>query len=338
MKFLAPSRFLLLAAPAALFVAYLVIQRGRRKYALRFTSVDLLASVAPRRPGWQRHISAIAMLGALVLLVVAVARPARPQRVARQRATIMMVVDTSGSMASTDVSPFRLGAAQQAARHFVDGLPAGLQIGLLSFNSTAQILVAPTSDRTSVRAGIDNLQIGGATATGEAIFLALDAINSLPAPAGGTKAPAVIVLMSDGSPNVGRPGETAQQSVTNATTAAKQAHVPIDTIAFGTATGTVDIQGEVIPVPADPAAMAQIAEATGGRTFTASTASQLNSVYGQIGRAVGFDTRQHEVGDLVHGRRHSDDGPRRYRRADVESAPRLTGGVCGHSDWPLRLL
>ncbi len=295
MSFLSPSRLVLLVAPLALLVAYIVIQRARRRYAVRFTSVNLLASVAPRRTGWQRHIAAGAVLVALALLVVGVARPANAERVAKQRATIIMVVDTSGSMASTDVSPTRLQAAQQAARSFVNGLPSGLQIGLLSFNTTAQIMVAPTSDRSSVRAGIDQLQVGGGTATGDAIYLALDAIKSLPAPASGTAAPAVIVLMSDGSPNIGRQGQTAEQTVTAADTLAKQAGVAIDTIAFGTPGGTVDIQGQIISVPADPAAMAAIAEQTGGRSFTATTGGQLKSVYDQIGRAVGYDTREHEL-------------------------------------------
>ena len=295
MTFLSPGWLVLLLAPMALLGAYVLTQRARRRYTVRFTSVDLLASVAPRRPGWQRHIPAVALLGALTLLVLGVAHPSRVERVARQRATVMVAIDTSGSMASTDVSPTRLIAAQQAARGFVSGLPSGLQVGLISFDTSARVLVAPTSDRSSVKAGIDDLQVGGATATGDAINLALNAISALPPPANGQKAPAIIVLMSDGSPNVGAAGETPQQAVASADAAAKQANVPVDTIAFGTPTGTVNIQGEEIGVPADPAAMAQIAEETGGRSFTATTAGQLRSVYDQIGRAVGYDTRQHDI-------------------------------------------
>ena len=105
MSFASPWRLLLIVAPLVLLVAYIVVQRTRRKYALRFTSVDLLASVAPRRPGWQRHVSAVLMLVALLALVVGLARPTRSVRVAKQRGTIMLAIDTSGSMAATDVTP-----------------------------------------------------------------------------------------------------------------------------------------------------------------------------------------------------------------------------------------
>jgi Ca-activated chloride channel family protein len=293
--FLSPGWLVLLLAPVALLAAYVLAQRARRRYTVRFTSVDLLASVAPRRPGWQRHIPAIALLGAITLLVLGVAHPSRAERVARQRATVVVAIDTSGSMASTDVSPTRLIAAQRAARRFVSGLPSGIQVGLLSFDSTARMLVTPTADRTSVRAGIDQLQVGGATATGDAINLALNAISALPPTADGKKTPALIVLMSDGSPNVGNAGQTPAQAVSAADAAAKQANVPIDTIAFGTPDGVVNVQGQMIGVPADPAAMAQIAEETGGRSFTATSASQLTAVYDQIGRAVGYDTHQHDI-------------------------------------------
>ena len=130
MSFASPLRLLLIVVPLALLGAYIVVQRLRRKYALRFTSVDLLASVAPRRPGWQRHVSAALMLFALLALVVGLAGPTRKGRVARQRGTIMLAIDTSASMSATDVSPSRLSAAEDAARRFVDKLPRGLKVGL----------------------------------------------------------------------------------------------------------------------------------------------------------------------------------------------------------------
>ncbi|GAC1368780.1 MAG: hypothetical protein NVSMB32_13840 [Actinomycetota bacterium] len=101
--------------------------------------------------------------------------------------------------------------------------------------------------------------------------------------------------MSDGSPTIGSPGQTPAQSAETAASAAKQAGVKVHTIAYGTASGTLVIQGQTIPVPADPAAMARIAALSGGETFTAETGSQLNSVYGQIGRAVGYDVHRREI-------------------------------------------
>jgi Ca-activated chloride channel family protein len=293
MTFLSSWRLLFLAAPVALLLAYLAIQRHRRKVVVRFTSVDMLSSVAPHRPGWQRHIPAAGLLLAVVLLVVGFAQPSQVQRTPKQRATVMLVVDTSGSMIATDVRPSRLGAAKAAARGFVNSLPAGVQLGLEQFSTNAQVMVVPTSDRSSTLAAIDQLQANGGTATGDAIQLALKAIAALPPGKDGKAAPAAIVLMSDGSPTL--PQDSPQQAVQDATAAAKAANVKVDTIAFGTANGVAMINGEPIPVAYDPAAMAQIAKDTGGKTFTAQSASQLKSVYNQIGRIVGFDVHRHEI-------------------------------------------
>ena len=301
MNFEEPWRLAILAAPVALLLAYVVAQRSRRKYALRFTSVDLLASVAPKRPGWQRHVSAALMLAAVSALVFGFAKPTATKKVARQRGTVLLAIDTSGSMAATDVSPSRLVAAQTAARRFVTGLPAGLKVGLLQFDSTARVLVAPTSDHTPVLAAVDALSIGGGTATGSAIDSALAAATALPAGADGKKAPAAVVLMSDGSPTIGRAGQSPEETVAAATAAAKKAGVPIDTIAFGTSGGTVTIQGESVPVPADPQAMAKIASGSGGKSFTATTGNQLNAVYDQIRRTVGFDTVRTDITEWFIG-------------------------------------
>jgi Ca-activated chloride channel family protein len=293
--FLSSWRLVLLVGPVALLATYVAVQRARRRTIVRFTTVDMLASVAPRRPGWQRHISAAALLAALVALVVGFAQPARALRTPRQRATVILTLDTSGSMIAGDVAPTRLAAAQEAARGFVSALPSGVQLGLVAFSTTASVLVSPTSDRTTVLAAISRLQAGGGTATGDAIQLALNAIATTPPGADGKAAPAAIVLMSDGTPTIGRGDQSPAEAVTSAAAAAKQAGVRINTIAFGTPDGAVDVQGQVIPVPSDPAAMAQIASESGGRTFTAQTASQLKSVYSQIGRVVGYDVHLHEI-------------------------------------------
>ena len=272
-----------------------MVQRARRKLVVRFTSVGMLASVAPRRSGWQRHIPAGALLAALALLVIGFAQPASATRTPRQRATVILTLDVSGSMISNDVAPSRLGAAQEAARGFVRALPAGVQLGLVSFASTANVLVQPTADRTTVVAAINGLRAGGGTATGEAVLLSLDAINALAVGSDAKKAPAAIVLMSDGSPTVGHNGLSPLESVASATAAAKQAGVKVNTIAFGTEAGQIVLGGRSLAVPWDPVAMAQIASDSGGRTFTAQTAGQLKSVYSQIGRVVGYDVRRHEI-------------------------------------------
>jgi Ca-activated chloride channel homolog len=295
MTFLVSWRLVFIAAPVILLLAYLLAQRSRRQAAVRFSSVDLLASVAPKRPGWQRHVPAAVFLGALVVFVLAFAQPARLISTPKQRATVVLTLDTSGSMVATDVSPIRLAAAQQAARDFVNALPPGVQIGLVDFSTTASVLAAPTSDRATVVAAINGLSAGGGTATAAAIKLSVQTVTSVPVGKGGQKAPGTMVLMSDGSPNIGENGMTAAASVATETAAAKAAGVKINTIAFGTANGTVTIQGELIPVPADPAAMAQIASATGGRTFSAQSADQLKSVYNEIGRVVGYNVAHRDI-------------------------------------------
>ncbi len=295
MTFLVSWRLVFIAAPVVLFLAYLWAQRSRRKAAVRFSTVDLLASVAPKRPGWQRHVPAAAFLGAVLVFVLAFAQPARLISTPKQRATVVLTLDTSASMVATDVAPSRLAAAQQAAREFVKALPSGVQIGLVDFSTSASVLAAPTSDRSTIMAAIDGLQAGGGTATAAAIKLSVQAITAVPVGKANQKAPGTIVLMSDGSPTIGENGASASASVNTEAAAAKTAGVKINTIAFGTPNGTISISGEVIPVPADPAAMSQIASATGGHTFTAQTANQLRSVYNEIGRVVGYNVQHRDI-------------------------------------------
>jgi Ca-activated chloride channel family protein len=295
MTFLASWRLVFIVAPLALLAAYLMAQHSRRKAAVRFSTVDLLASVAPRRPGWQRHLPAVAFLVALSTFVLAFAQPARLVRTPKQRATVVLTLDISGSMVATDVSPTRLAAAQEAARKFVQALPRGVQVGLVSFSTSASVLVAPTTDRATLVSAINSLQAGGGTATAAAINLSVKAITSVPVAKDNKKAPGTVVLMSDGSPTIGENGMSPVASATSEASAAKAAGVKINTIAFGTTSGTVTIGGELIPVPADPATMAQIASASGGRTFSAKSADQLKSVYNEIGRAVGYDVHHKDV-------------------------------------------
>jgi Ca-activated chloride channel family protein len=295
MTFLSGDRLWLLVAPLLLAAAYVVMQRARHRVAVRFTDVDLLSSVLPRRSGWQRHIAAVLLLATLVLLTVGFARPASTIRTPKKSATIILALDTSASMAATDVVPDRLAAAKAEAQAFVRGLPTGLRVGLVTFDTDARVVVPATTERAGVQAAIAALQTGAGTATASAIDLSLTAIKAVPKAANGKPLPAAIVLMSDGSPTIGRNGETPAAAVDTEAGAAKQAGVPIDTIAFGTAEGTVTIRGQEIPVPSDPAAMARIAQESGGKSFTAKSATQLRSVYDQIGRAVGYDVHKHEV-------------------------------------------
>ncbi|HET7489255.1 MAG TPA: VWA domain-containing protein [Acidimicrobiales bacterium] len=290
MKFLAAERLWLLLVVAGLVAAYLYLQSRRKQYAVRFTNLELLESVAPKRPGWRRHAPAGAMALALALLVVGLARPTRSERVPKEAATVMLVVDVSASMQATDVSPTRLQAAREAAVSFVGDLPERLRVGLVSFDRTTRVISPPTTDHESVKNGIQSLTTGPGTAAGDAILVALDAITASGG-AGTTKGKqtAAIVLLSDGVTTVGTPVDEAAQ-------AASEQGVPVTTIAFGTQDGTVDIGGRLIPVPADPASMESLAKATGGASFEAVSGKELKGVYAKIGTRVGYTTERREIG------------------------------------------
>jgi Ca-activated chloride channel family protein len=288
--FAEPTRLWLLLGVVALAISFVVLQRRQATYAVRFTNLALLDSVAPKRPGYRRWVPAILMLLALAGMVGAFAKPAREVRVPRERATIMMAIDTSLSMEATDVTPTRLKAAQNAAKEFVRILPPRLNVGLVTFNGTAVVKVAPTQDREELLAAIDQLRLGERTAIGEAIYASLDAIKTAPKAGNGERVPARIVLMSDGETTSGRPDAQAAA-------AAKKAKVPVSTIAFGTADGVIELPGQdgPIPVPVNPAALAKVANATNGTAFTAATANELKRVYEDIGSSVGYTTELKDI-------------------------------------------
>src|SRR5579885_2256947 len=294
LTFLSGARLWFLVVVAALIAAYVVMQLRRKEYAVRFTNLNLLDSIAPKRPSWRRHIPAAAFVLSLIALVTAFAQPARPVKVPRERATVVMAIDTSLSMEATDVQPNRLVAAQEAAKAFVDIVPSRLNIGLVSFSGTAQVLVSPTTDHALLKRGIDTFQLGPRTAIGEAIFASLAAIQSVPAEPGQAPAPGRIVLMSDGETTVGRPNDAASK-------AASDAKVQVSTIAFGTNDGTVAVEGRNIPVPVNHDALSQIADATGGKAFEAATAKELRRVYENIGSSIGYRTEQREITSWMVG-------------------------------------
>ncbi len=293
MSFLQPAWLFVLLAPLAMLVVYVVLQRRRPDYAVRFTNLELLDKVAPKRPGWRRHVTAGVFLLALAALIVAVARPARDVQVPVERATVIVAIDTSLSMDATDVAPTRLEAAQAAAKRFVDLLPPRVNLGLVTFNGAAQVRVTPTTDRDAVVRAVDGLELGESTATGEAIFTALQAIEDMPDNGAEDPAPARIVLMSDGTRTVGR-------SEADASAAAVEAGVPVSTIAFGTPDGTIEYTDAttpptVIPVPVDEESLQTIADDTGGSFFTAATEQELSAVFDDIGSSVGHETAQREI-------------------------------------------
>jgi Ca-activated chloride channel family protein len=285
--FLAPGRLWLLAIVPVLVASYVWQQRRRRQTgAVRFANLGLLKSVAPKRSSWRRHVPAAAVALSLTGLLLGFARPSGAVQVPKEAATVMLVIDTSASMMATDVDPSRLDAAITAAQSFVDDLPPQIEVGLVSFDRSARMLSAPTTDHEAVQQQIAGLTLGPGTAAGEALAVALSAIEDAAA-ADGTNEGAAIVLLSDGVTTIGRP-------VVDVAQIAADRGIPVSTIAFGTPDGIVEVQGNTIAVPADPDTMAAVAETTSGRFFEADSSDELEKVYEDIGTRVGYETQQRE--------------------------------------------
>jgi len=293
-SFSEPWWLLLLIAVAALVAGYLVLLRRRRRDIVRFTNLALLEKVAPRRPGWWRHVPVALLLIAMVLLTVALAGPMGERKVPRNKATVVLVIDVSLSMQATDVEPTRLAAAQAAAKSFADQLTPGINLGLITFAGTAAVLVSPTTDRETVRRAVDGLRLSESTATGEAIFAALQSVESFSQSLGGGDGPppARIVLMSDGKQTIPGPeGEEEQRGSFTAASKAAEAKVPVSTISFGTRYGTIEVDGRRQQVAVDDESMRQIAQLSGGQAFTAASEEELKEVYADLSEQIGYETR-----------------------------------------------
>src|SRR5687768_13156928 len=299
MLFSQPWWRLCLFVVGALVVGYFVLLGRRRRDVVVFTNLELLDTVAPKRPGWYRHLPAAALITAVAVLTIALAGPMAEARVPRNRATVVLVIDVSLSMQATDVEPSRLAAAQAAAKSFADQLTPGINLGLVTFAGTAAVLVSPTTDREPVKRAVDNLRLAESTATGEAIFAALQSVETFTQAIAGASdegpPPARIVLMSDGKQTVPggvTPEEEPRGSFT-AARAAAEAKVPVSTISFGTEYGSIEInEGERVPVAVDDASMRKIAELSGGQFFTAATEQELRQVYAELGEQIGYEIRR----------------------------------------------
>lgn len=289
MTFLAMDRLWLFVLIAAVAVLYVYGTRRRTPYAARFTQLSLLATVAPKRSTWTRHVPAVLLLIAMSVLTLGFARPEGTVKVPRERATIVVALDTSRSMDATDVSPTRDVAARRAATKFVESLPRRFNVGLVAFNGVSTIAVAPTTDHDQVKEAIGNLTLGDSTAIGDAVFSSLLAITRLPIQATDAEpTPARIVLLSDGTNTVGR-------RVSLAVDAAKEAGVPVSTIAFGTQEGTVEVNEQRIPVPVDRRTLRLLAEDTGGTSYVAESGDALSNVYDDIGSQIGTKAEKREI-------------------------------------------
>jgi Ca-activated chloride channel family protein len=323
LSFKQPIFLLSLLLIGAAIGVWILAERRRMRYAVRFTNLDILASVAPTRT-WPRYVPPALFALALTTLFVASARPQVNRTVPNERATVILVVDTSRSMQAKDVQPTRLGAAQQAVRLFLDKVPNQLRVGLIAFAGEAQVATPPTTNHDLVRESIDSIGdflIYGGTAIGDALQAAVElgkrALEQNPngtgpiaAPGRGVRTLAAstkpaecqklvsILFLSDGAQTRGilQPLEGAQL--------AKDACIPVYTVALGTPNGTVsrggffggpDSGSQIIQVPPDPVTLRAIAQMTGGKFTEARTAKTLQAAYEQLGSSLGRAPGKSEV-------------------------------------------
>jgi Ca-activated chloride channel family protein len=305
-SFEAPALLLgLLAVPLAA-LGYWLLQRRPPRFAVRYTNLDVLTAVAGQRRAWRRHVPAALLLASLAALCVAFARPTVTVKAPNEKASVVLLVDVSGSMRATDVKPTRLAAAKRAMLSFLERAPDSLRVGIVSFSDEPAVVVSPTVDRKLLLDGIGLLGPGFGTAIGDGLARAVDLARTatgVPGEVGETtarpakdekgRALASILLLSDGAQTRGllSPGQGAER--------AQSAGIPVFTITLGTEEGTILAgppgQEQVIPVPPDRETLAAIAEYTGGQAFNAESAEAADRVYSSLGSQVGREDRPREV-------------------------------------------
>ena len=317
----------LLLLPAFVGWYVLGVRRVRQATARRFAESPLFIQIAVRLPALRRHVSIGLYFAALALLLIAVGRPVMAIPLPVNRATVLLAIDTSGSMAAPDVLPTRLDAAKAAARAFLDALPQGPKVGLVSFSTYATLMVPPTPDHEAVKQVLATLKTQEATAIGDGIAVALKALPgrivqtqepnpspfapSLPAsptpppaapPSSEAPAqpqdlpPAAIILLSDGGQNAGTEDPLRMALL------ARQQKVKIYTIGVGAPGGGVfNYQGQMVFVPFDPTLLQQLAALTDGKFFFAPSSKDLTQVYRDLGHVIGWERRKMEVSALVVG-------------------------------------
>ncbi|HET8569136.1 MAG TPA: VWA domain-containing protein [Candidatus Limnocylindria bacterium] len=288
-----PGALVTLLLVPALAALYVVAQRRRRRYALRYASVALVREAVGPGPGVRRHIPAAIFLVALASMLFALSRPQAVTILPSEEGTVILALDTSGSMQAEDLRPSRMEAAKSAAMGFVDKQSKAVRIGVVSFSDNAFLVQAPTDDKEAVKAAIARLRPQRGTAIGRGILASLDAIfesseGDAGAPAGaqptptprplapGQFAPASIVLLTDGENNVFPP----PLSIVNE---AVDRGIRVYTIGVGSPEGTIlRIQGRQIRTRLDEATLKRVAEVTKADYYLASDEAQLKRVYEQL--------------------------------------------------------
>ena len=304
MTFQWPPMLGLLALVPLLAALYRWVLRRPRRDAVRYTQVALLALALRSGRTWRRHVPAGLVGLALVLIIIALARPVAPMPVPSSQNTVVLSIDVSRSMLATDLPPTRMEAAKLAAKEFVESLPRGLRVGLVTFSSYAQTVVQPTADRARVLEAISLLTTEYATAIGDGLVEAVYAlpgrerpVDSMgtPAPPRPPVIPGTIVLLSDGQSNRGVVPQDAARI-------ARDQQAKVYTVGIGTPEGTfLNLGGRNIWVRLDEDTLREMAEIGGGSYYHARSVSELRQVYRRLSRVIGWETRPTEVSALAAG-------------------------------------
>jgi Ca-activated chloride channel family protein len=313
MSFQWPLALLLLIIVPCLAALYVLMQRQRRKYALRYASVSLVAQAVGRGPGIKRHIPPVLYLTALTVMIFALARPQATIPVPSNTGTIILSLDVSGSMLAEDVKPNRMDATKKAVRDFIEEQPKGVKIGLVSFSDGASLLAPPSTDRKTILQAVSRLRPLRGTNMGAGLQIALEAIlfdgdappvpqglprgaapTPTPEPASKTP-PASIVLVSDGQSNVG-------PNVLQVADIAVNQKIKVYTIGIGTPQGAdVTVQGRTTRTQLDEEALRNVADKTGGRYFNAQDNEDLKQIYDELARERRFEDQDEEITFLLTG-------------------------------------
>jgi Ca-activated chloride channel family protein len=323
--------WLLLLVPV-LIGLYIYMMRRRKKSAVRYANLAMVKQAMGRGPGWRRHLPPALMLLAITVLILAVARPAAVVTLASSRGTIILAMDVSGSMRARDVDPSRIEASQVAAKQFISGQPANVQVGIVAFAASALLVQVPTIDREALYAAIDRFQLRRGTAVGAGILVSLATIfpeenferqnefDALGQPARrgvisrsldeqmsapstpehipvdpGSYDSAVVILLTDGATTTGPDPLEAGQT-------AADYGVRVFTVGFGSPEGSVvDFGGRSMRAQLDAPTLKAIADTTQGQYFEAKSTADLTEVYDSLTTKLVAEKKLTEIAFIFAG-------------------------------------
>jgi Ca-activated chloride channel family protein len=312
MNFLWPGTLVFLLIIPIAVVAYFVLLRRSKKSTIRYSSLSLVREAASHQSAWRRHLPFVLFLLAITSLVFALARPTATVTIPSNKAVIILAMDVSLSMCSTDIPPNRLEAAKDAAQVFIQQHRSGRQIGIVAFAGFAELIRPPTTDLQALNDAIENLTVARRTAIGSAILRSIDAIaevdnrvaptdntaassgtSDLPQ-ANGELSPHIIVLLTDGASNAGPyPLSAAEQAAARGIRVYTIGYGTVDNTSpmncgggdftfggnqfgfgFAPQTGSQDFRRQL-----DDTTLKQVAEMTGGTYYEATSANELEDVF-----------------------------------------------------------